>query len=339
MNIPVKKSHFLLFPTCIPIKGYSQSIIMDLDRGAYIEIPNLLYDILKSVISKQSIQDIKSLFDHKHDDGIDQYFEYFVNNSYGFYTYNPVPFNPTETTFHSPYKIISSVITFDKSSRYDIADVLNQLDRLSCQLIQFRCYDYCSLDNLGKTLDSIKESSIRKVEIFIPHNIKYKELDLVKFVQKYPRTILIVFGAQEDKKVKVEKKSVKNLIYTSKKLSKDTKEAITLNSFTITHQMYYESLAYNTGLYRKVSIDTNGDIKNYISHDKVYGNVMKDSIETIIETDDFKQKYFISNNNIEKCKDCQFRHMCTSSSDITIKEQKFFKSDLCNFDPYSNTWN
>ncbi|WP_299260749.1 grasp-with-spasm system SPASM domain peptide maturase [uncultured Aquimarina sp.] len=339
MHIPINKSHFLLFPTCIPVKGYSQSIIMDLDRGAYIEIPNLLYEILQYVINKRSIEDIKLKFDNELDEGIDKYFEYLAANAYGFYTNDPSPFNKPNSIFHSPHKIISSVIALDKSSTYNISDVLIQLNDLSCQLLQIRCYDHYSLVDLGNTLDTIKESSIRKIEIFIPYNSEYTEQDLIQFVQKFPRVVLIIFGAKKDRKIKVAKNSIKNLVFSTKILSKNTMEAITLDSFTITHQMYYESLTYNTGLYRKVSIDTNGDIKNYISHKKVHGNINKDKIGEIINTTSFKKKYSFSNDKIEKCKDCQFRHMCTSNSDIISKEQAYTKMDLCNFDPYSNTWN
>lgn len=339
MSITINKTHFLLFPTCIPVKGHSYSIIMDLDRGAYIEIPNLLYDILQLVIKKQSIQHVKSLFVHQYDEGINEYFDYFVSGNYGFYTDNPHPFNQPDTIFHSPYKIISSVIALDKLSTYNVSDVISQLDQLSCQLIQIRCYDYQALEDLAKALSVLKESAIRKVEIFIPHTTLYTEQNLIEFVQQFPRIILVIFGAEKDKKIKVAKKSVKNLIYTTKNLTKKTKESISLGSFTITHQMYYESLAYNTGLYRKVSIDTNGDIKNYVAHHKVYGNVMTDAIDKIISTDEFKAKYYISNDQIEKCSDCQFRYMCLTNSDIITSEQAYQKVDSCRFNPYTNTWN
>jgi len=51
-----------------------------------------------------------------------------------------------------------------------------------------------------------------------------------------------------------------------------------------------------------------------------------------------QEKRFISNDIIEKCKDCQYRYMCLSNSDIEEKAGKFHKINSCTFNPYENKW-
>ena len=85
-------------------------------------------------------------------------------------------------------------------------------------------------------------------------------------------------------------------------------------------------------------ITKNGAVKNYLNHKKEFGNVKNQKIKDIVNTDKFRQLWEISNDKIEKCKDCQFRYCCESNSDIIYKNKLLFKTNLCLFDPYINEW-
>ncbi len=81
-----------------------------------------------------------------------------------------------------------------------------------------------------------------------------------------------------------------------------------------------------------------GNIKNYLTHTQTFGNVARDSIRDIVESPDFQEKWHISNDQIAKCRTCQFRYMCISNSDIVFKDGKYYKVDDCSFDPLTNRW-
>src|SRR5690606_8369796 len=116
--------------------------------------------------------------------------------------------------------------------------------------------------------------------------------------------------------------SDRKLIFTEAILAKDSKEIYSLKHFTISYSMYYESLHYNAGLNRKVCVDSDGNIKNYVQHKKSYGNVNTHTLEEVIDNEEFKKKYDYKNDLIEKCKDCQYRYMCISNSDIYLTDKK-----------------
>ncbi len=339
MNTTKKEIFFLLFPSCILVRGHANSVIMDLDNGAFIEIPNLLQEILSVDLKQHPIQEIKSIFENKYDKGIDNYFQYLADNEYGFFTQNPTPFLKPEEIFHSPYKVISAILTYDKTSTYDISEVLKQLEALSCQIIQIRLYDYIEISQLSKYLNTIKESDIRRIEILFPMQEKLLVNEIEVFAHKHPRIELIIYGCNLNKRMKISENPKREIVYSTAILNKNSKEIYSIKSFVINHQMYYEALQYNTGLHRKVSIDCDGSIKNYVTHEVSYGNTSTNKIEDIILEKSFQKKFLIRNDMIEKCKDCQFRYMCLSNSDIKFSEGKYHKIELCNFDPYTNSWN
>ncbi len=332
------KKHFLLFSTCIPVKGYESSLIMDLDRAEYLDIPNELHDILVSDLHSNTIEETKSLFNNEFDKGIDQYFQFLVDNHYGFYTANPSPFQKLPLQFDSPHKIISSVIVISKESDYDLVDVFTQLHKLDCQLLQIRVYDKVELAELLTALQVLQRSSLRIIELFIPSSLEFTTETLKHILSNFPRILITVYAAQESKRVKVLKNSSRDIRFTTQKLTNNSEEVSYVDLLTVSHEMYFEAVNYNTGLYRKVCVDYDGSIKNYISHTTSFGNVKNDLIFEIIQKEEFTKKYYLNNDNIEKCKDCKFRYMCLSNSDIEKKNNQYHKVDSCSYDPYTGNW-
>ena len=52
MNEIYKNKIFRLYASCIPVKGHSRSIILDMDRTIYYLIPNSLFDIIDTYSNK-----------------------------------------------------------------------------------------------------------------------------------------------------------------------------------------------------------------------------------------------------------------------------------------------
>jgi hypothetical protein len=85
-NIPFK-----LFSCCFPVKGFSRSIICDTQRNSYDFIPNSLYNILIKY-DGDTIAEIKSNYNHKFDNIIDDYFIFLQKKEYIFFTKEPDAF-------------------------------------------------------------------------------------------------------------------------------------------------------------------------------------------------------------------------------------------------------
>ena len=53
----------------------------------------------------------------------------------------------------------------------------------------------------------------------------------------------------------------------------------------------------------------------------------------------YKKLWFIKKDDIEICKDCEFRYNCTDCRAFTIENNVYSKPLKCNYNPYTNEWN
>ena len=106
------------------------------------------------------------------------------------------------------------------------------------------------------------------------------------------------------------------IFIVQQKLNENGVEIYSPNLFISNIPFFCEANLFNIGLNRKISIDFDGSIKNYISHKITFGNIKNTSLDKVLESEEFQKKWHISNDIIEKCKDCQYRYSCLSNSDV-----------------------
>lgn len=331
------EKHFLLFTNCILVKGFKESILMDLQRNGFLPVSNLLYEVLSLTLKTLSISELKEYFHGQYNSGIDKYLSYLQEEEYGFFTNEPHNFPELVTDFYSPYPIVTSVINYSQTSEYNLENVFTQLTALGCQLIQLRFYGKIALESIHNIIKIIKHSRLNLLEIYIQDNNYFND-DLLRIVDSDFRINLIVYSSKNTLNLSKNPKS-ERFFFVREDITTYQKEIIDLQMFVSNIEFYIESLKHNVGLNRKICVDIDGSIKNFINHSKVFGHVSIDTLESIIDLDMFKQQWYISNDMIEKCRDCQYRYMCLSNSFVENKNEKFYKVDTCNFNPITNIWN
>jgi SPASM domain peptide maturase of grasp-with-spasm system len=327
------KTHFILYSNCIPVKGFSESIIMDLQRENYVEIPNVLFDIITKYTQNYSIKKIKSLCSNELNEGIDLYFKYLEELDYGFFTNEPNLFPNLRLDFHSPFKILSSVICISDDTDYSIPDVLSQIIELGVQTIQIRIFKKINEGELLEFISLFKESRTKIVEIFLK-DFDYNEIQFKKVLDFDSRISILIHSSDKHNHKFFDSK----LIFLKENLKENSKEIYSKELFISNIAFFCESKSLNVGLNKKVCIDSNGFIKNYINHELSFGNVENTLISEILNNDLFLEKGNVNNDQVEKCKDCQYRYACLSNSDLIKIEDGYRKLDYCNFNPYENLW-
>ena len=131
---------------------------------------------------------------------------------------------------------------------------------------------------------------------------------------------------------------VERIFFDTKDMKAITKNKVALNRFVSNLRIFVESQKHNVGLNQYCSVNKFGEIKNHLSHKGNFGNVNTDSIEDVISSTRFQKQWNISNDRIEKCKECQFRYICSNQSEVVIKKGKYYKVDNCGFNPRENKW-
>lgn len=77
---------------------------------------------------------------------------------------------------------------------------------------------------------------------------------------------------------------------------------------------------------------------------KSYGNIKDTRLEEALQHKDFKKYWSLTKDNIEVCKDCEFRYICTDCRAFT--EQSHSSNDgldiskplKCGYDPHTGKW-
>lgn len=330
---------FKLFASCKIVTGQSRSIIYDLERASFYDFPNDFLEIIE--MSKvNDIATIKRNYNNEQDSIIEHFFSQFIDSEVGFYTTEPECFPEIDFTWDCPYEVTNAIIELENLMQYDFEEVIAQLDKLGCQAIQIRILSWLSNEELKRIVDVFKDLRIQNVELLIPYQNLTEYTDFYNLLEDEPRLKrILIYSAPADQPISHENyRFDKSIIQFKKDIRSDANEILKAERFVTNIQIFSEAQNHNLGLNRKICINKNGEIKNYINHDISFGNVQTHKIENIIRDDTFKEKWLISNDLIEICNTCQYRYACVSNSDIKKIDNKYYKTDRCNFEVSTNKW-
>lgn len=91
------------------------------------------------------------------------------------------------------------------------------------------------------------------------------------------------------------------------------------------------SHVHNSCLYKKVSLDKDGYVRNCPSMAEKYD--LSDGLGKIIKTPAFRKYWNITKKEVEVCKDCEFRYNCLDCRAHT-KNGLFGKPITCKYNPF-----
>jgi SPASM domain peptide maturase of grasp-with-spasm system len=333
------KTYFKLFACCIPVKGYKRSIICDTQRVNYDFIPNTLYDILKENIATLTMEEIKAKYNIENQAVIDEYFTFLENKEYGFYTREPENFPEISNHWEKPNFITNAILDFDEYSNHNVEKILEDLNRLLCIAIELRFYCRVNPEYIKSILRQTQGTTLRTVQIVMPYSDEIDNKVLVSLITEFPRISSFTLHSYKGES-KFDNIYNVMVIYTKEEiLSEKCCGQISPNYFVPTINMINEAQHYNTCLNKKVSIDKHGNIKNCPSSKNSFGNHFKNNIEELINLPAFQEVWNINKDQIEICKDCEFRYICQDCRAYTLDENnKYSKPLKCKYNPYEAIW-
>ncbi|MFO0322315.1 MAG: SPASM domain-containing protein [Bacteroidota bacterium] len=114
---------------------------------------------------------------------------------------------------------------------------------------------------------------------------------------------------------------------------------INSNYFSVNIDTFMESNLFNSCLNKKIGIDENGEIKNCPTMKNSYGNIMNTDLKQVLDNASFKELFDVKKDEINDCKVCEFRYICTDCRASFIRQiDKFDKPEKCNYNPHTATW-
>jgi len=331
----MKNKYFYLYTNVVPVRGFKRSIICDLERGKYDFIPNDLFDIVKKFNGKK----INSIFDKFKKDNyvvVLEYFNFLVKKEYIYLSDNKIGIsNNKKIEFEHPNSLLNAIIDVNINSNYNFNNFIKQISELNCHYLQIRFYGLVDKLKILEILNYTKSTNLRFIQIIIKKNI-FSNKKLYDLILKHPRIrSIIVFGC----KVSLSKDIYESKIHYTKDIITSCNQCGIIDSdlFSVNIDNYRLSKNYNSCLYKKISIDVNGKVKNCPSMLENYGSINKISIEKIIKTENFKKFDKITKDQIKVCKDCEFRYICTDCR-VFVEGNIHSKPLKCNYNPYKTKW-
>lgn len=329
---------FMLYSNCIPVKGAKRSIICDLQLSRYKFIPNLLVDILKES-RNYTVPDLKKKFGNSYDDGIDNFFSSLEADGWGFFTSIPQQFEELDLTWEFPGIISNAIIDIGDEVRIDFKDIISQLSDLGCDGLQVRIFGVRDLSFFKELSGILYSSNIQYCEFYVRDTDLLALPEVEAMLKKYKKTRLFCMYSSSQERVIQVKESKSLILYAlDNVVSSDCCGIIHKGYFQPDIQFFTEAQTFNSCLNRKIAIDQEGYIKNCPSTPVRYGHASQVRLESVI-SDSFSSYWFINKDQIEVCKDCEFRYICSDCRAFTKDPANIYSKPLkCSYDPYKAVW-
>ena len=324
------KDFLYLYPSCIPIKGFSRSSIEDCSTGKYLFIPNsLCFDLMNN---NHMLLDIQ-MKEHQ---------SFLIKNSMAFMSSVPLPLNRIEYSYDYPAHITNAIVCASAVTIPNIICLVENINKLGCEALQLYINNDIDINKIVELLEFLKNSSYTTITIIISYDLVANQIFICKdWLENEDRIKnILVHKSPFSKRTTISKFSKKSIVFTS--------ECITYLSscgfvhpyiFTINLPFFTEAQHHNTCLNRKICIDENGDIKNCPAMEKSYGNIRDTTLKEAIEKPGFKECWTICKDQIDVCKDCEFRYMCTDCrAFIKDPENPYSQPAKCTYNPYICLW-
>ena len=326
-----------LFANCLPVKGATRQIICDLQKGNFYFIPQGLYEILTAHKGKR-IDEIKSFYNNNHDEVIDKYISYLIENELAFFCSNPESFPEIEIKWDYPGHISNAIIEVEQDTLHDFIDMFFQLEKLGTKFLEIRFYYKTSLNKLTEIISLTNESKFRNIDILLEYDSSLELKEIEHFINLYQRIGKIIIHSVPESHI--EKSKNINIVFTKQVIkNNDCCGQVSVSYFNCNLDMYMESKLHNNCLNRKISINGKGEIKNCPSANKAYGNIQDITLKQAIEKQGFKDYWSINKDQIEICKDCEFRYICTDCrAHLSNPQNIYSKPAKCTYNPYTGIW-
>lgn len=331
--------YFLCYACCIPVQGHARSLLCDLQRGSFLFIPNILVEIL-ALCREHTVQQIHAHYGNEHDEQIDEYFQYLIDQQYGFYTDEPQRFPAMDLDWRNPKVITNCLVDFDAESRHDLTDLNEQLSGLGCEALELRFFHSLELAELSERLRPFADSSLRSINLLVGYHssLDAEALKDLLVAQKRVRHITVHSSPGPESFITVDLQTT--LQYTREKIESEACCGnVSSRYFSCNVGSVTEAMRFNSCLNKKVGIDKRGAIRNCPSMPRSYGNLGTTALAEVLSNPEFRKPWAITKDQVLVCKDCEFRYICHDCrAYLQDSSEPLSKPAKCRYNPYEARW-
>jgi len=333
------------FSCCILTKGAKKNSIIDLQRHKIYAISSAFYNLIDPKHNSIDVGCLKKkIYDEASLKALNEFIEFLLSHELAFTIekkeLNRFPLLSKDWDYHG--EITNCIYDFS-AKNYDLfsRNFLIQIYSLGCRNIQLRIFKNEKRINIKYLMALLNESNIEAVELILPNSFFKTEKEVLLLINSSPFIkSMTLFSAPQNKILKYEDDNSGMIVLTTKEIHGKTHCGIVqLEQFPVNVYNFTESLHHNSCLNRKLSIDTEGNIKNCPSMAESYGNIRDTTLAEALEKPGFKKYWDINKDKIHVCKDCEFRYICTDCRAYVEDPEDILSKPLkCGYNPYTGEW-
>lgn len=317
------------YDSCVPVVGANSGVIYDIHRGEIHFFPKLFVEILLKSQNKK----LKYFFNNfKNKRAIlEEYLNYLVDSELIFLTKTPKLFIGLNTEFRKPFLLDVIILEIDFLSR-EKRKLIQEPALYGCKELILVTKEELQKKHIDDVLDYVMGNKVEVIKIITKYSPTYNTEYSLK---KDPRLReILVYDAPFNR-------NIGNFKFVNYGLPIIMNRKIeSIQDFIVNTYAFIESLNHNLFFNRKIYIDNNDNIKHYFSEDNGFAKLNGECLDKIIDKPSFKGLWNITKDQIEVCRDCEFRFICPDNR-VPIKRKNkdlyFHKTD-CNYNPYTSKW-
>ncbi len=336
-------NYFNLFSNIQVTKGFQRVLISDLQREKSELYPLEIYEIIND-LKKLSIEKVIASYDVESQKFVKEYIEVLLEKELGFITKNDWDnnFPPLSYQFSTPNNVTNAYLELND---FKILSKVNRsLSLLGTEYIVIYYYHALNINDIQYIEQSFRDSTITSIEIISEYKEIHNELSFETVENFCKRIYHFSFYGCKKIPFKIKDKYKFTISFTKEMIKINSCGKVDLKYFNTNIQKVLEAINHNSCLHKKIGIDSEGNIKNCPVMPKIFGNIRDTTLEEALHHKDFKQYWNITKDEIEVCKDCEFRYICTDCRAYTEQthtnkgELDISKPLKCGYDPYTGKW-
>jgi len=337
-----KDLYFIPISSCLVTSGFYRASVMNFHHRELNFIPNILNRIM--IKNKHwKVADILDHYPEEYKETITEYLNYLEENRYAYFgeKHEITLFPDMIMEWDFPSFVTNAIVDIKDLSLLNYFNIIDQLDNVDCSHLQLRLYD--SVSDKGKIIELLEyadKKSFHTLGVVIDYNVfgnKESYTELVKNIKRIDH--IIVYSSPESGK-EIFNYECAFISYSTNKFDvTETCGYVDVEYFSLNIEHFTESLQYNTCLNRKICIDADGFIKNCPSLKPTFGRISDTTLAEAMEKPGFKGLWNIRKDQIDVCRDCEFRHICTDCR-VFIRDYEDIYSQpaKCGYNPYIGKW-
>lgn len=324
---------FSLYSSCSLTEGFNKSCLIDFDRSTYVSLPNELNVLLQGK-TNININVLKNKFSNEDFEVVNQYLSFLKENKFIFYHEDKISLMYlSNTRLESSYELEDFIL--DVRSIEDFKFKRSKIPP-NVEIVSLRLYFKITIEELKTVMGFFMLNGNTNVELIFNHNKSNSNKSYIDIFNKFKIiSKMIIFGHESNNHL-----LPKQILLLKKQMKSQSDCGIISDKLFFPNlRTYLSSNSCNSCLNKKISIDIDGNIRNCPSMNQSFGNIKDTSLEEALGHKDFKKYWGITKDQIEVCKDCEFRYICTDCRAYKENPEDDYSKPLkCGYDPYTNKW-